>query len=457
MRRKLQAMTLAERQALFASLPDPVVRTLAYDWGLLARDKQLAPVGDWLLWLILAGRGFGKTRTGAEWVRGVTEEDTPEASTARIALIGPTASDTRDVMIEGESGILAISPPWNRPNYEPSKRRIVWKNGATATSYSAEEPERLRGPQHTHAWADEIATWKYPDAWDQLLFGLRLGKRPRAVATTTPRPTPLIRKLLADATTKSTRGSTKENASNLARSFIENIYKKYEGTRLGRQELDAEVLDDTPGALWKRGQLDALQVRELPLMKRIAIAIDPAVSSKATSAETGIIVGGVGEDDHAYIIEDLSGRFTPNEWARIVVNAYNVQQADRVVAESNQGGDLVEVNVRTVAPFIAYRAVHASRGKRTRAEPVSALYEQGRVHHMVGLATLEDQMCTWDPTTDTESPDRVDALVWLIFDLMLTEAPSNATDVLNDGESGGRSRYADDAEDEDEGSRARRL
>jgi len=404
-----------EREKLLAELTDEEVEALLYDWPFWARANQLPPPGDWICWLLLAGRGFGKTRTGAEWVRAEVES----GRRRRLALVAPTAADARDVMVEGESGILAISPKWFRPLYEPSKRRLTWPNGALATVYSADEPDRLRGPQHDGAWADEVASWKYPEAWDMLMFGLRLGRSPRVVVTTTPKPVKVIRELVGAQTTVVTRGSTFENVDNLAPAFLEQIITRYEGTRLGRQELYAEILDDVPGALWTRKVIEDLRVNEPPELARVVVAIDPAVTSGEDSDETGIIVVGRGLDGQGYVLKDLSCRMSPDGWARRAVNAYHEFRADRVVAEVNNGGDLVEKVIRTVDPTVPYRAVRASRGKRVRAEPVAALYEQGRVHHVGGLPLLEDQMCAFLPEGSDVSPDRVDALVWAITELML--------------------------------------
>jgi phage terminase large subunit-like protein len=407
----------SERERLLREIAPTATERVAleYEWRFWARPNQIAPEGAWHVWLVSAGRGYGKTRTGAEWVNDRAKRNPHE----RIALIGATAADTRDVMVEGESGILAVSPPWNRPHYEPSKRRLTWPNGAMATTYSAEEPDRLRGPQHGAAWADEVAAWAYPETWDQLMFGLRLGTDPRVIATTTPRPTALIRRLMKDPHTVVTRGSTFENAANLAPSFLADVRRKYEGTRLGRQELFAELLDDTPGALWNYAQIDALRVPRAPALRRIVVAIDPAVTANEESDETGIVVAGLGEDGHGYVLQDLSGKFSPDGWARLAVQAYRTYEADRIIAEVNNGGDLVERVIRTVDPHVPYTAVHASRGKRVRAEPVAALDEQGRVHHVGSFAALEDQMCTWDSTTGERSPDRMDARVWAITELML--------------------------------------
>ena len=366
---------------------------------------------DWRYWLVMAGRGFGKTRTGAEMVRRWVR-DYP-----LVNLIGATADDVRDIMVEGESGILAICPPGERPEYRPSKRRLDWPNGARSLLFTADEPERLRGKQHMKLWADELAAWRYPEAWDQAMFGLRLGDNPQAVITTTPKPVKAVRDLLKDAHTVTYTGTTYENRANLAEAFYNAIITKYEGTRLGRQELLAEILDDVPGALWKRDRIDDLRVTDLPNMTRIVVAIDPAVSTTDESSETGIVVAGVGKDGHGYVLDDLTVKASPHEWATRAVNAYHDYQADRIVAEVNNGGDMVEHTVRTVDRRVSFKQVRASRGKLTRAEPVAALYEQGRVHHLGVLSQLEDQMCSWVPG-DT-SPDRMDALVWALTELML--------------------------------------
>ncbi|HVB18343.1 MAG TPA: terminase family protein [Stellaceae bacterium] len=414
-----------------ASLPEPLrnrlvwsltrkqALTIKYEWPYRARPEQLPPPGDWRVWLLLAGRGFGKTRTGAELVRARIGAHTAR----RIALVAPTAADARDVMVEGESGLLAIAPPGERPLYEPSKRRLTWPNGAVATTYSADEPERLRGPQHDFAWCDELAAWRYPEAWDMLMFGLRLGDDPRAVVTTTPRPNKLIRALLADPKVVVTRGRTAENRAHLAPAFLDQIVRRYEGTRLGRQELDAEVLDDMPGALWQRGTIEAARVGALPDLVRVVVAIDPAAASSEHSDETGIVVAGRDAGGHGYVLADASGRYPPAEWARAAIAAFRANQADRIVAEVNNGGEMVEATLRTVDPNVPFRAVRASRGKAARAEPVAALYEQGRMHHLGAFAALEDQMCAFTSDFDRHaagySPDRVDALVWAFTDLLV--------------------------------------
>lgn len=361
----------------------------------------------------MAGRGFGKTRTGAEWVRGLAES----GSCGRIALVAPTAADARDVMVEGESGLMAICPNGNRPVYEPSKRRLTWPNGAIATTYSADEPERLRGPQSDSGWLDEIASWRYPDAFDMLMFGMRLGKKPRICITTTPRPTPLVRKLLARRAMVRTGGSTYDNAANLAEDFLQDIKDSYEGTRLGRQELYAELLLDTPGALWTLQGIEDTRVKVVPEMDRVVVAIDPAATANESSDETGIVIAGLGVDGRGYVLGDVSRKASPQGWATAAIDAYHQFSADRIVYESNQGGDMVAHTLRTIDPTIPLKAVHASRGKQTRAEPVAALYEQGKISHIGIFPRLEDQMTSWSPGED--SPDRMDALVWALTELMV--------------------------------------
>ncbi len=337
-----------------------------------------------------------------------------------VNLIAATADDARDIMIEGESGILAICPEDERPEYKASKRQLLWPNGARSLIFTADEPERLRGKQHMKLWADELASWRYPESWDQAMFGLRLGDNPQSIVTTTPRPTKIIRNLAKDPTTYVTRGSTYDNRSNLAPAFFAEIIKKYEGTRLGRQELNAEILDDNPNALWKRDRIDELRRSVCPDLVRVVVGVDPSVTSLKTSDETGIIVAGLGSDDHAYVTGDLSLIASPDGWARVAVHAYHDNEADRLIAEVNNGGDLVEMVIRTIDPLVSYKKVHASRGKAKRAEPIAALYEQGRVHHVGCFAKLEDQMCAYDPEDENgDSPDRMDALVWALTELML--------------------------------------
>ena len=402
-------------------LSDTELLGLAYDWKLWAREGQTLPDhcechhGDWTTWLILAGRGFGKTRCGAEAVRQWIKD-----GFNHINFIAATADDLRDIMVEGESGILAICPPYERPIYRVSKRRLEWPNGATSLLFTAQEPDRLRGKQHEKLWADEPAAWQYDqDSWDQAMFGLRLGKKPQTVATTTPRPTKMIRGLMADPTTHITRGTTYDNRSNLAPTFYSKIITKYEGTRLGRQELNAEILDDNPGALWKLSDIEATRIKNLPEFMRIVVAIDPAVTSNESSDETGIVVCGMDdrEPNHFCILEDASDIYTPDAWAKKAVTLYHHWQADKVIGEVNNGGDMIEAMLRHQDANVSYKSVRATHGKAIRAEPVSALYEQRRVHHHGTFGALEDQLTNWNPSTDKDSPDRLDAMVWGITEL----------------------------------------
>ncbi len=385
-----------------------------YEWRLWAREKQLMPEGPWRTFLLLAGRGFGKTIAGAQATRRMVEE----GRAGRIALVAPTAADGRDVMAEGESGILAISPPWARPKYEPSKRRITWPNGAIATLYSGEEPDRLRGPQHEFAWVDELAAMKYPkETWDMLALGLRLGEA-KAIVTTTPRPIPILREIMASPDTITVRGTTYENLANLAEGFAREILARYEGTRLSRQELYAEILEDVPGALWTRKILDETRVRESPELLRIVIGVDPAAGIGLQASHTGIVACGISRDGQGYVLSDWSVRASPAEWAKRVIDLYEHLAADRIIAEANQGGDMVRHTIHTVDPKAPVTLVRASRGKYTRAEPVAALYEQGKVHHAGFFGYLEDELCTFVPG-QADSPDRLDALVHALSHLML--------------------------------------
>lgn len=384
------------------------------DWW--ARPNQLAPEGDWSTWLIKAGRGFGKTRSGAEWTR-----EQWKAGAGRIAIVAETAADARDVLVEGKSGILATSPKHERPLYEPSKRRLTWPNGAVATLYNGTEPDQLRGPEHDTAWVDELAKYAYPeDTWDNLQFGMRLGLHPRVCVTTTPRPIPIIRKIMADPGTVVTHGSTFDNAANLPARFIETIRKKYDGTRLGRQELYAEVLDDVPGALWSRDDIKPGTTED---MVRIVVAVDPSGASgdpEKGGDSIGIVVAGLGADGRFYVIEDATCRMSPSGWSRRAVERYAHHGAAVIVAERNFGGDMVLSVIKTADQNANVKLVTASRGKSVRAEPIAALYEQGRVSHAPGLEALEDQMMQMTLTgyMGDGSPDRVDALVWAITELM---------------------------------------
>lgn len=352
----------------------------------------------------------------------------------RLAFIAPTQGDIRDVMVQGTSGLLSVS--WEKdvdcqgqvigvPSYEPSLRhQLTWKNGAVAHGYSAEEPDRLRGPQHEKIWADELAAWQYvEETWDMAMFGLRLGQNPQAMITTTPRPIPIIRELIRGRHTAVTRSTTYANRANLARSFVEAIIAKYQGTRLGRQELDGEVIEEMEGALWTRSQIDACYLsgdKQPPDFKRVVIAIDPAITEGPVSNLTGIVAAALGTDNHAYVLSDKSGRYSPQGWATTAISLYETLKADAIVAEGNQGGDMVRYTIQTAMKNAPIRIVHASRSKQARAEPVAALYEQGKVHHVQAFAELEDQLCTWEPLSGDPSPDRLDALVWALTDLMLT-------------------------------------
>ncbi len=416
MQSRLHTLTPNERKIYLESLEDDEILDLHFDWHVWRREKQAPPLWAWQNWLILAGRGFGKTRVGSETIRQWIREGFD-----LVNLVAATADDLRDVMVEGESGILAVCPKDERPQYLVSKRRLEWPNGAVSLLFTAEEPERLRGKQHQKLWCDEPAAWRYAEeAWDMAQLGLRLGANPQSILTTTPRPTKLIRELIADKNTAVTRGTTYENRDNLAPSFYSKVITKYEGTRLGRQELNAEVLDDNPSALWKRSNIDANRVKAAPPLTRIVVAVDPAVTSNEDSDETGIVI--VGRDQrwppHFYVLDDKSGIYTPDDMGKIACNAYTDNQADRIVAETNNGGDMVEAVIRYQNANVSYGKVTASRGKTTRAEPIAALYEQNRVHHVGTFAVMEDQMCDWNPTVDSQdSPDRMDALVWGITEL----------------------------------------
>jgi phage terminase large subunit-like protein len=428
----------AQRAKILGGLTDEETEALRWDWRFWARPEQLAPAGDWRYWLVLAGRGFGKTRTINEWLLGRIER----GQARRITILAATASDARDVVVEGESGLLNIAPPWLRPVPFLSKRRLEWpKYKARATILSADKPDRLRGPQCDTAICDELAAWRYPEAWDQLLFGLRLGSDPRVAVATTPRPTPLIKSLVDDKLCVLSRGSTHDNRANLAAPFLDAILRKFEGTRMGRQEIDAEILDDAPGALWRRDtMIEALRVASAPELVRIVVAIDPSVSSDSENAETGIVAAGLGRDGHGYVLADGSlERPTPDEWGTGALALYTTLRADRIIGETNNGGDLVEANIKAVARGdgsraaigYAFRKVHAARGKQTRAEPIAALYEQKRVHHVGAFAQLEDQLCQWEPGVSTWSPNRLDALVWALTELMLEHTDPGKLIIVN--------------------------
>jgi len=394
-----------------------------FDWQLWARKDQMAPeVSDWTTWLLLGGRGSGKTRAGAEWVRGLAEAPLKGPHAARIALVGETMAQVRSVMIEGPSGILAVHPDASRPRFEPSRRRLTWPGGAVAEIFSATDPDGLRGPQFTAAWADELCKWRHDEAtWNMLQFGLRLGPRPRQIVTTTPRPTALLKQLVADQRTHVSRSTTRDNQANLAPGFIDTILASYEGTRLGRQEIDGEIIDDNPHALWSRDLLDKSRCAQAPAMARIIVGVDPPVTSGPKADACGIVVVGEDGDGMAYVIEDATIKgATPLSWASRVVAAYGRHDADLVVAEVNQGGDMVTTILAQIDPHLPVRKVRATRGKWLRAEPVAAHYERGRVAHVGAWPELEDEMCDFEPggRSGGKSPDRLDALVWALTELM---------------------------------------
>lgn len=427
------------REAELAKLSTEVRASLRWHWPFWARPNQLEPEGPWRTWAAIAGRGFGKTRLGAEWVRKVVCGNTPLAAGRhrRIAVVAETAADARDVLVEGDSGILAVHPPDFRPHYEPSKRRLTWPNGAMATLFNAVEPDQLRGPQHDAALCDELAKWRYArDTWDQLQFGMRLGEHPQVVVTTTPRPIPVLKEILASSDTVITRGTTMDNAKNLAPSFMKAIVDRYAGTRLGRQELNAEMLDDVPGALWTRDMLDRNRTKGEPQLRRIVVAVDPSGTKGKDGAgevgdDIGIIVAGLGVDGRGYVLADYSCNLSPEGWARRTLEAFTAYKADRIVAEQNFGGAMVEAVIRAVDKRLPVKMVTASRGKIARAEPVAALYEQGRISHIGLFPDLEDQQCAMTPSgyVGEGSPDRADALVWALTELML-ETKLSRFDVL---------------------------
>ena len=404
---------------MIESLSPEETLAVLYDWSLWARPNQLPPNWSWYVWLLLVGRGGGKTRTGAELVLKWAQE-----GYSPIALIGRTKADVRDIMIEvGDSSILKCAPPWFMPKYEQTKRRLLFPNGTIGITYSGDEPDQLRGPQHQKAWVDEPAKYERPQlVWDNLMFGLRIGSAPQAIVTTTPRPIKFIKDLIADERTAVTRGHTLENRANLAPDFLRYILRKYEGTRLGRQELAGEVLDDNPNALWKRSIIDDLRRTEHPPLTRVVVAVDPQGVDSDDSSDTGISVAGIGKIDdklHGFILADLTLSASPDKWATAVIAGYHSFQADRIVAEVNFGGDMVKATIKAVDRLVPVKAVHASRGKAIRAEPVSALYEQGLIHHIGFFPDLEDELCEWVP--GMKSPNRLDALVWGLTELMLED------------------------------------
>lgn len=422
------------QEAFLDELGEGALRALPFLFEAWALDHQLPPEGEWRSWVILGGRGAGKTRAGSEWVRAMVEGDRPAepGRAKRVALVGETYDQAREVMIFGDSGILACAPPDRKPNWIATRRTLVWPNGAEATVFSSNDPEALRGPQFDAAWVDELAKWRKPqEAWDMLQFGLRLGDDPRQVVTTTPRNVPLLKELMARESTVSTHATTEANAANLAGSFLEEVKRRYAGTRLGRQELDGVLLEEEEGALWSLSKLETDRVSEFPEFDRIVVAVDPPVTGHKGSDECGIVVvgavtQGAPQNWCAYVLEDASvSAAKPTIWAEAALHALERWEADKIVAEVNQGGDLVETVIRQLDPLAPYKAVRATRGKAARAEPVAALYDQGRVRHTrAGLGALEDQMVkmTGQGFQGQGSPDRLDALVWAIHELLIAPA-----------------------------------
>ncbi len=423
-----------ELQEVIALLSHDELAFLLGDWQVWARDDQLppalTPAGEaWRVWLILGGRGAGKTRAGAEWVRAKALGIAPIAArpAGRIALVGETMGDVRRVMIEGVSGLLAVHSPDERPRYEVSKGQLIWPNGTIGELYSAETPDGLRGPQFAAAWCDELCKWRNDEAtWDMLQFALRLGEAPQAVVTTTPRPVPLLKAVMADAASVVTRAATADNADNLAPSFVAEMHRRYAGTALGRQELLGEVIENLSGGLWRRDWIEEQRVSQAPELRSIVVAVDPPVTATANSDACGIIVAGLGEDGRSYIIDDrtVQGR-EPIIWARAARAAYHDHRADGVVAEINQGGDLVVAVLKQVDAAMPVRTVRATRGKWLRAEPVAALYAEGRVSHVGRFEALEEQMYAFgiDGRAGGRSPDRLDALVWALTALVIDPPP----------------------------------
>ncbi len=431
-----QAVRRLGPDAVYAQLPPEVRARLKYEWEAIARPEQLLPelhpntLKPWFTALLMAGRGYGKTRVGAEWVRKSVRKY------PLVNLIGATADDARDIMIQGESGIEAICPPDEKPKYKKADRLLEWPNGAKSLIFTADEPDRLRGKQHMKVWADEIMSWRYEESWDQMILGLRLGDCPQVVATTTPRNRDLIKKLIKEPDCYVVRGSTFENAHNLAKQFLDKLQAKYKGTRLERQELFAEILDDVPGALWQRDKINAYRVTTHPELQRVAVSVDPSGGDGEDSDEQGIIVTARGIDGHGYVLADRSCSLGPDGWGRRAVTAYIEFNADVMVCEPNYGGQMVAHVVKTAARDMSVqinvKLVPSTRGKIVRAEPVAALHEQGREHHVGIFPELEDQLCaftnngieafsTGSGKKKKRSPDRADAMVFGMTELMLRD------------------------------------
>lgn len=417
---------LGRIEAVLAALSPEDLKFLTFDWPVFAHAHQLPPERDWAVWLLMGGRGAGKTRAGAEWIRAraLGHGWCETGFAGRIALVGETYADVREVMVEGVSGLLAVHPGEERPQWTPSRRRLEWPTGAVAQAFSAEDPEALRGPQFDIAWCDELAKWTYAEeTFDMLQFGLRLGRKPRQLITTTPRPVPLLKRLMKQAGTAITHAPTKANALFLAPGFLEAVVGRYGGTRLGRQELDGELIEDRPDALWSRDGLEAARVAAAPEdLTRIVIAIDPPVTATAKSDACGIVAAGLGSDGKAYVLADRSRRpAKPADWAEAAIGLWHGLKADCLIAEVNQGGDMVAQVIASADPSVPVKQVRATRGKFSRAEPVAMLYDQGKVHHAGTFPELEDEMADFGPggLSGRRSPDRLDALVWAVSDLML--------------------------------------
>lgn len=422
---KLSTLPAGTRRELLAQLTDEEARALRWEWGFWARPSQRPPPGDWFIWLLTPGRGFGKTRTGAEWVhsRAMAGDERRE-----IMLIAATPADARDDMIEGPAGILNVAPPKERPTYEPSNRRLTWPTGARARIRSGAEPEGVRGFSGDTAWCDELAAWKYPKGtWDNLMFGLREAKveQPRVCVTTTPKPLGLLKDLIERSETNPhvvhVGGSSYENRENLSDVYYRVVIEPYEGTRVGKQEIYGQLLSEDPRAHWSRKLIDDTRAKHDPLdYVRVVVAVDPQGNKANEEAETGIVVVGLGPQKHGYVLADASGRYSPSEWGGTAIRLYQQYRASCIVGERNFGGDMVENTIHAINATVPFREVYASRGKMRRAEPIATLYERGLVHHLGTFSDLEDQMCTYVQGEKKQpSPDRMDALVWALWELMI--------------------------------------
>jgi phage terminase large subunit-like protein len=425
---RLASLPEQTRREVLSGMAPAELAALQHCWQLWARPDQLPPPGDWRTWLLLGGRGSGKTRSASEWIRAEVEV----GRRTQIGIIGPTSDSIRRIQVQGPSGILACAAPWCRPEFEPSTRRIVWPNGAVCHLFSAEEPDRLRGPNLDAAWCDELTSYADPEGvWDMLSMALRLpgpkGDAPQVLITTTPKAQPLLKQIIGASSTVVTKSRTADNAANLDASTVRYLNERYGGTSLGRQELDAELIDDNERALWNRALLERTRVRTAPAdLKRVVVSIDPAGTANKGSDETGIVVCALGADGHGYVLADLSGKYTPEQWARRAIDAYYRHRADRIIAETNFGAGMVEATLRAVARNMPFKPVTASRGKAVRAEPVLALFEQSKAHVVGNLTELEDQLCQWEPHSGMSSPDRLDAMVWGLSELVVEPQPQPA-------------------------------